>query len=109
MKLADYCNISPGYIGEIESGRKFPSSELIEKIANALRIEPYILFKNPKDNNHHSDPEKSFLRLPYSTKKQIITQIKKQIKSQLAIQINAQLKLSTNEIMHDITEILDKY
>jgi transcriptional regulator with XRE-family HTH domain len=54
MKLAEYCNTSPGYIGEIEIGRKFPSTEMIEKIAFVLRIEPYLFFKNPKDNRFFS-------------------------------------------------------
>jgi len=43
MNLALSCDISPGYIGEIESGRKFPAIELIEKIAFVLRVEPYLL------------------------------------------------------------------
>jgi len=46
MKLAEYCNASTGYISEIEIGRKFPSTDMIEKIAEALRIEPYQLFKD---------------------------------------------------------------
>ena len=113
MKLADYCNISPGYIGEIESGRKFPSAEMIEKIADVLRIEPYRFFKNTKNNGFISETEKHFSRLPYAAKNQIKIkikrQIKKQIKTQIYAQINTQIKLSTNEILNEITEILDKY
>ena len=113
MKLADYCNISPGYIGEIESGRKFPSAEMIEKIAFVLRVEPYRFFKDPNDNSLVSGVEKQFLRLPYTIKKQIKSkikrQIKKQIKTQIHAQINTQIKLSTNEILSEINEILDKY
>ena len=48
MKLAEYCNTSPSYIGEIETGRKFPSTEMIEKIAEVLRIEAYHLFVDRK-------------------------------------------------------------
>ena len=44
MKLAEHCGTSPSYIGEIETGRKFPSTEMIEKIAGVLRIEAYHLF-----------------------------------------------------------------
>jgi transcriptional regulator with XRE-family HTH domain len=36
MKLAELCNTSPGYIGEIEIGRKVPSTEMIEKIAETV-------------------------------------------------------------------------
>ena len=113
MRLADYCNISLGYIGEIESGRKFPSTEVIEKIADVLRIEPHILFKKPKENSFITDTEKQFSRLPYTIKKQIKTKIKRQIKRQLRThiytQINTQIKLSTSEILSEINEILDKY
>ena len=45
-KLADLCNSSTGYIGEIESGKRFPSVNMIERIANALQIESWHLFKN---------------------------------------------------------------
>jgi transcriptional regulator with XRE-family HTH domain len=44
MKLAELCNTAPSYIGEIEIGRRFPSLKLIEKIGNALNIEPYRFF-----------------------------------------------------------------
>jgi transcriptional regulator with XRE-family HTH domain len=46
MKLAELCESSTGYIGEIESGKRFPSVAMIERIANALDIESYYLFKN---------------------------------------------------------------
>jgi len=41
VKLAKYCKTSPTYIGEIEVGKKFPSIEMIERIAAVLRIKPY--------------------------------------------------------------------
>jgi len=96
MKLAEYCNTAPSYIGQIETGLRFPSLDLIEKIAYVLRIEPYHFFKNITKNNN-SDTEKLFPRLPNSMKKQIKTQIK------------AQIDLSTNEIMSEVNEILTKY
>jgi transcriptional regulator with XRE-family HTH domain len=40
------CNSSTGYIGEIESGKRFPSVSMIERIAGALKIESWCLFKN---------------------------------------------------------------
>jgi transcriptional regulator with XRE-family HTH domain len=46
MKLAELCDISPNYVGEIEIGRKFPSIDAIERIAAALTIEPYRLFQD---------------------------------------------------------------
>jgi len=45
-KLAEMCESSQAYIAEIEVGKKFPSPDMIEKIALALNIESYCLFQN---------------------------------------------------------------
>ena len=45
-KLAEICESSQAYIAEIEVGKKFPSPDMIEKIASALEIESYRLFQN---------------------------------------------------------------
>ena len=49
-QLADLCDSSTGYIGEIESGRRFPSVNMIERIAAALELESWHLFKNEPVN-----------------------------------------------------------
>jgi transcriptional regulator with XRE-family HTH domain len=95
MKLAEYCDTATSYIGDIEIGRRFPSMELIEKIADILRIEPYRFFINQNDVN--ADTENIFPLLPNSMKKQITTQIKTQINR------------STSEILSEINEIINKY
>jgi len=97
MKLAECCNTATSYIGDIEIGRRFPSMELIEKIANILRIEPYRFFKNQSDSLVNADTENIFPRLPNSMKKQITTQIKTQINR------------STGEILGEINEIINQY
>ena len=51
MKLAEYCETAPSYIGEIEIGRRFPSLKLIEKIAKVLDIEPYRFFIEENEEN----------------------------------------------------------
>ena len=51
MKLAELCNTSPSYIGEIEIGRRFPSLKLIEKIGQVLEVEPYRFFINETGEN----------------------------------------------------------
>ena len=43
-KLAELCNTDTAYIGQIETNRRFPSIQMIEKIASALQVEPYTLF-----------------------------------------------------------------
>jgi len=45
-KLAEMCESSQAYIAEIEVGKKFPSPDMIEKIALAFNIESYCLFQN---------------------------------------------------------------
>ncbi|MDR0300960.1 MAG: helix-turn-helix transcriptional regulator [Treponema sp.] len=47
-KLAEICDSSQAYIAEIEVGKKFPSPDMIEKIASALEVESYCLFQNTK-------------------------------------------------------------
>jgi len=73
MKLAELCNTSASYIGEIEIGRKFPSIELIENISKVLRIEPYHLFK--KRENDDSEIKNAFPLLPNAMKKEIKEEI----------------------------------
>jgi transcriptional regulator with XRE-family HTH domain len=44
MRLAERCDTATNYINEIERGNKFPSVEMVEKIASALQVQPYLLF-----------------------------------------------------------------
>ena len=45
-KLAELCESTQAYIAEIEVGKKFPSPDMIERIASALDVESYCLFQN---------------------------------------------------------------
>lgn len=49
-KLAELCQTETSYIGQIEIGKRFPSINLIEKMAVALDVPPYVLFKENKSN-----------------------------------------------------------
>jgi len=44
MKLAEMLETSTSYIGEIEINSRAPSMAMVEKIAQALNIEPFRLF-----------------------------------------------------------------
>jgi transcriptional regulator with XRE-family HTH domain len=44
LKLADLVDTAPNYIAMIEAGKRFPSDTMIEKIAYALKKEPFELF-----------------------------------------------------------------
>lgn len=56
-KLAEMCGTETCYIGQIETFRRFPSIPLIEKIATALEVEPWILFKNDEAINYELKKE----------------------------------------------------
>jgi len=49
--LAEKCGTSTSYIGQIEIGNRFPSLELIEKMAKVLKIRPHLLFFIESDND----------------------------------------------------------
>ncbi len=58
-KLAEMINTSTSFIGEIEICRKFPSPGNIERIAEALGIEPFQLFYDKTEllNDQSSLPQ----------------------------------------------------
>ena len=43
-KLAEAIEMSTSYIGDMEARERFPSPETIDKIAEALNIQPSVLF-----------------------------------------------------------------
>lgn len=49
-KLAEFCNCQPGTIGCIESGRQFPSFDLLFKMADVLQVHPADLFLRNASN-----------------------------------------------------------
>jgi len=89
MKLAEYCNTTTSYIGHIETGLKFPSMDMIERMAEILRIEPYLFFIN-RMKQDVGDNEKIYPKLPVSMKNEI----------------NNEIDLSISNV---IKEILKKY
>ena len=44
LKLAALVDTAPNYIAMIEAGKRFPTDTMIERIASALRREPFELF-----------------------------------------------------------------
>jgi transcriptional regulator with XRE-family HTH domain len=50
MKLAEKVETAPNYIAMIETGRKFPSDRILEKIAGALGINTIDLFSCQVNN-----------------------------------------------------------
>jgi transcriptional regulator with XRE-family HTH domain len=77
MALAERCGASMGYIAEIEFGRKFPSVEMIEKIACSLKVDPYQFFKDETAAADRENRETAELLrgLPERVKREIAAQL----------------------------------
>lgn len=79
MTLAVRCDLSLNFIAEIEAGRRFPTVEKIEKIATALRVEPYLLFMTeaePSAEKEDAETTSTYLRkIPHNVKKELISHI----------------------------------
>lgn len=51
MDLAGKTNLSLGYIGDLEAGKKFPSGRALENISKALFLKPYqLIMEDPSEN-----------------------------------------------------------
>ena len=48
-ELAERAGISTGYVGEVETGQKFPSDEMLQKIAAALEVKAFRLLMSDED------------------------------------------------------------
>jgi len=56
LTLAERCGTSTSYIGQMEIGNRAPSLEMVEKIAGALQIRPYLLFFCELDEDTAEQP-----------------------------------------------------
>jgi transcriptional regulator with XRE-family HTH domain len=70
LQLALRCDSAQTYISEIEVGKKFPSPEMIEKIAKALSSDSWFLFQNTPIPTITATP-----RLNPSQKQELLSQI----------------------------------
>ena len=73
MKLAEVLNTSTAYIGEIEINRKTPSLDMVERIADALDIEPFRLFIDDKNRNGNTLFAEDYLKCLSATERQDLT------------------------------------
>jgi transcriptional regulator with XRE-family HTH domain len=62
MTLAELCDTSGNYIGQIEMGRRIPAFEKIEKTANALHIDTYRLFMQDIDKTEEQELKQAIFR-----------------------------------------------
>ena len=81
MKLAEMLDTSTSYIGEIEINKRVPSMDMVERIARALKIEPFRLFVDDTERKRKETHEADNYLLSLSTteRQELADQIKKQI------------------------------
>ena len=77
-KLAEKAGISANYLSMVEVSKKFPTPEMLDRLATALNIETFQLF------DASSTPEGVLLHL----EKSIITQIKQTVKDTIIETLN---------------------
>ncbi|MDR1307860.1 MAG: helix-turn-helix domain-containing protein [Treponema sp.] len=70
LQLAEECGSSQTYIAELETGKKSPSLDMVERIAAALGIESWFLFR---DEPSGKDEKR---KLSHSEKKEITERIR---------------------------------
>jgi transcriptional regulator with XRE-family HTH domain len=70
--LAEKCETSTSYIGQIEIGNRFPSLEMIEKMAAALQIKPYLLFYDADENTENKKLKKKPKAISNDVKEKLI-------------------------------------
>jgi transcriptional regulator with XRE-family HTH domain len=90
MKLAECCDISSGFIGSIEVGSCFPSVEMIERIAQTLQVQPYLLFFDGQSRDIETET---------ALQKPVITE---EMKEDLIQQLAAGLTMVTRRIVKKI-------
>ncbi|MFQ3619744.1 MAG: helix-turn-helix transcriptional regulator [Spirochaetales bacterium] len=78
-RLAELCGISPSFMGEIEAGKKFPSAEKLEKIAQVLGVKPYQLMLEEEDMEV-LDPFRPYISLYQELKERIVTDLEETIR-----------------------------
>lgn len=74
LAFSEKIGLSPNYLNAVENGKNFPSTEVIQKMIDALNIMPYQLFlEEPKSANQADSRE--MLQLANNLKKELTTQI----------------------------------
>jgi transcriptional regulator with XRE-family HTH domain len=54
-ELAERGGVSVSYVGDLEVGGKWPSAETLERLAEALHVQPYQLLLSPDDEQLYHD------------------------------------------------------
>lgn len=64
LSFSEKLGLSPNYLNAVENGKNFPSVEVLQKIADALKVQPYELFlENPVTQEESSYVGQALLHL----------------------------------------------
>jgi transcriptional regulator with XRE-family HTH domain len=84
MLLAERVDSSTNYISEIEMGRKFPSVEMIERLACALNVDPYQLFKSDDSEAEQTRSSGDYLRdIPVKIRKDLAKKLSARVTTEI--------------------------
>jgi len=93
MTLSERCDTTSNYIGQIEMGRRIPSFDKIEKIADALEIPSYKLFicESEEKSKEKILKTRDYLNeMPAKVKKEIISHLTAAVKKDIENSLNSQ-------------------
>jgi transcriptional regulator with XRE-family HTH domain len=90
MTLSVKCDTSSNYIGQIEMGRRIPSFDKIEKIAQALEIpvQELFLYETEKQMDIKSKTKDYLGKMPVNVKKEIISRLTVEFKENINASFN---------------------
>ena len=85
QELAEKCETATNYISEIETGRKFPSIEMIEKLSTVLEVPAWsFLYANAQENKEEKPVSATCDKLTNEKKEKILSEIFSEIQKIIA-------------------------
>ena len=97
-KFAEKVGISANYLSMVEISRKFPTPEMLDRLAKALDIQTFQLF------DPAATPEGALLHLERAIIENIETAIKKTIKQDIVSEINHTVDRAVKQAMLEETK-----
>ena len=94
-KLAEKAGISANYLSMVEISRKFPTPEMLDRLAITLNIQTFQLF------DPSATPDGALFHLEQSIIENIETVVKKTIKQEIISEINQTVSKSIKEALSE--------
>jgi transcriptional regulator with XRE-family HTH domain len=101
-KLAEKTGISSNYLSMVEISRKFPTPEMLDRLAGALNIQTFQLF------DPTATPDGALLHLEQAIIENIETLLRKNIKQDILSEINQTVNKAIKEALSEETIVKRK-